>query len=60
MKIDEACINHNVSQITSDVLSSLYDILSDNSQDNFYRIESLGEIKGILLLADALKQALKQ
>lgn len=60
MKIDEACIDHNVALITSDCLSSIYEILNDNSQDNFNRIECLGEIRGILLLADALKEVLKQ
>lgn len=60
MKIDEACINHNVALMTSEIMTQLYEILNDNSQDNFYRIETLGEIKGILLLANALKDVLKQ
>lgn len=60
MKIDEACINHNVTRLTAEILTPLYEALNDNSQDNLYRIENLGEIKGMLMLADALKEVLKQ
>lgn len=60
MKINEACINHNVTRLTAEILTPLYETLNDNSQDNLYRIENLGEIKGMLMLADALKEVLKQ
>jgi len=60
MKIDEACINHNVTRLTAEILNPLYETLNDNSQDNLYRIENLGEIKGMLMLADALKEVLRQ
>lgn len=60
MKIDEACINHNVMRLTAEILTPLYDTLNSNDQDNLYRIEFLGEIKGMLMLADALKEVLKQ
>jgi len=59
MKIDEACINHNVTRLTAEVLTPLYDTLNSNDQDNLYRIEFLGEIKGMLMLADALKEVLR-
>ena len=60
MKINEDCINHNVTRLTAEILTPLYENLNDNSQDNLYRIENLGEIKGMLMLADALKEVLKQ
>jgi len=59
MKIDDACINHNVTRLTAEVLTPLYDTLNSNDQDNLYRIEFLGEIKGMLMLADALKEVLR-
>jgi len=59
MKIDETCINHNVTRLTAEVLTTLYDTLNSNDQDNLYRIEFLGEIKGMLMLADALKEVLR-
>lgn len=60
MKIDEACINHNVAHFVEDILTCLYDTLNDNPQDNLYRVEYLGEIRGVLILANALKEVLKQ
>lgn len=60
MKIDIDCINHNVTRLTAEILTPLYETLNDNSQDNLYRIEYLGEIKGMLMLADALKELLQQ
>jgi hypothetical protein len=60
MKIDVDSINHNVTRLTAEILTPLYETLNDNSQDNLYRIEYLGEIKGMLMLADALKELLQQ
>lgn len=61
MKIDESCINHNVAllvgKITDDLLT---EGLGDNSQDNIFRVEAIGEINGIILLANNLKEVLKQ
>ena len=59
MKIDVDSINHNVTRLTAEILTPLYETLNDNSQDNLYRIEYLGEIKGMLMLADALKEVLR-
>ena len=60
MKIDEACINHNVALLTENILRDSTDILNNDEQDNLYRIHTLGTIEGILLLANALKEVLKQ
>ena len=60
MKIDEACINHNVALVVDEITKMFYDILNDNSQDNLYRVECLGEVRGALLLAEKLKEVLKQ
>ena len=61
MKIDEACIDHNVAllvgKITDDLLA---EGLGDNSQDNLFRVEAIGEINGIIRLANNLKEVLQQ
>lgn len=60
MKIDEACINHNVTLLTENILRDSTDILNNDDQYNLYRIHTLGTIEGILLLANALKEVLRQ
>lgn len=58
MKIDEACINHNVALLTEKMSRESMDVLNNNDQDNLYRVHVLGTIEGILLLANALKEVL--
>ena len=60
MKIDEACINHNVALLTEKMSRESMDILNNNGQDNLYRVHVLGAIDGILQLANALKEVLRQ
>lgn len=61
MKVDVDCINHNVAllvgKITDDLLA---EGLGDNSQDNLFRVEAIGEINGIIMLANNLKEVLQQ
>ena len=56
----EACIDHNVAYLTENFLRNSTDILNNNDQDNLYRIHALGTIEGILILANALKEVLRQ
>jgi len=60
MKIDEACINHNVTLLTEKISQESMEILNNNDQDNLYRVHVLGTIDGILQLANALKEVLQQ
>lgn len=59
MKIDDACINHNVVRLVDEMTSSLYEYADETSNDDHMRIATLGEIRGICDLANALKEALK-
>ena len=59
MKIDEACINHNVVRQVDEITSSLYEYAGETSSDDHTRIAMLGEIRGICDLANALKEVLK-
>lgn len=61
MKIDEACINHNVALLVEKIkVEVLMGALNNNSQDDLYRVEALGEISGIIMLANNLKEVLPQ
>jgi len=61
MKIDTDCINHNVALLVEKIKTEvLINALSNNSQDDLYRVEALGEISGIIMLANNLKEVLQQ
>lgn len=55
MKIDEACIDHNVMKLVAQLTESMYEF-EDNT--DWYKM-TLGEISGITTLAEALKEVLK-
>lgn len=55
MKITEACINHNVDRLVADATETLYEWVDDEKMI----IAALGELRGIHLLAEALKEVLK-
>lgn len=61
MKIDEDCINHNAVRLIKDLLESRYDLIEEDKQDQElgYLIMTLGEIAGIIEMADAMKEVLK-
>ena len=55
MKIDENCIDHNVSNLVRQLIENLYDY--ENNAD-WYKM-MLAEINGVVLLAEMLKEVLK-
>jgi hypothetical protein len=55
MKIDENCIDHNVSNLVRQLIENLYDY--ENNAD-WYKM-MLAEINGVILLAEMLKEVLK-
>lgn len=61
MKIDEGCIEHNAVRLIHDLLKPRYDlIMGDNPADERgYMLMTLGEIGGIVEMAEALKEVLK-
>lgn len=59
MKIDEACINHNVVRLVDEMTATLYEYADANDQEDHERIATLGGIRGICDLANALKEVLK-
>lgn len=59
MKIDEACINHNVVRLVDEMTAALYEFSDANDQDDHVRISTLGGIRGVCDLANVLKEVLK-
>lgn len=61
MKIDTESINHNAVRLIKDLLESRYDLIEEDKQDQElgYLIMTLGEIAGIIEMADAMKEVLK-
>lgn len=55
MKIDSACIDHNVDRLIADATETLYEWIDDDKMI----IAALGEIRGIHQLAEALKEVLR-
>ena len=55
MKIDESCIDHNVTRLVAQLTENLYEYGDNN---DWYKM-MLAEISGVILLAEALKEALK-
>lgn len=59
MKIDEGCINHNAVRLIGEMVSELYEFTDDDGDLEHTRIATLGEIRGICQMADAMKEVLK-
>lgn len=61
VKIDTESINHNAVRMIKDLLESRYDLIEEDKQDQElgYLIMTLGEIAGIIEMANAMKEVLK-
>ena len=65
MKITEESINHNAIRLIKELVGTSYDMIMPNSEnyqnteERGFMLMTLGEINGIINLADALKEVLK-
>lgn len=60
MKIDEASINHNAMNIISGLVIDSYSMIDDKTdEERGIFLMTIGEIKGVIDLADEMKKALK-
>ena len=57
MKINEEDINHNAVRLINEL--DVWDLAGDEEGNDGFRIMTLGYIKGVTELADALKEVLK-
>ena len=60
MKLNEECINHNAVRIIKDLVENRYDMITDaTAEERGFLLMTLGEIAGIIEMADAIKEVLK-
>ena len=66
MKLDEASIDHNAVRLIKDLVGTSYDMIMPNDSGNYqnteergYMLMTLGEIQGVLDMAQAMKEVLK-
>ena len=57
MKIDEASINHNACRLIDELAASIYEV--DKKDDECLRALTLGNIRGVIEMANAMKEVLK-
>ena len=57
MKIDEASINHNACRLIDELTAGIYDI--SEKDDEHSRALILGNIRGVIEMANAMKEVLK-
>ena len=55
MKVDSACIDHNVDRLVGEITGELYEWVDSDKM----MATALGEIRGIHQLAEALKEVLR-
>lgn len=60
MKIDESCINHNALNLINDLVIDSYSMIDcDKDEERGFSLMTIGEIKGVIDLANELKKALR-
>ena len=59
MKITEDTINHCAVQSVKEITDFAYELNGDSKEDQAAVLIAIGEIRGIITMVDALKEALK-
>lgn len=59
MKIDEACVNHNALRIINDIVGIPYEYGDQDENADHYRLMTIGAVRGVLDMAEAMKEVLK-
>jgi hypothetical protein len=61
VRINNESINHNAVRLIKDLLESRYDLIEEDkqNQERGYLLMTLGEIAGIIEMADTMKEVLK-
>ena len=60
MKINEDCINHNTVRIIKELVECRYGMITEaTAEERGYLLMTIGEIAGIIEMADAMKEVLK-
>lgn len=61
MKIDDACIDHNIVRLIRDLIDTRYELIDNDkpAQERGFMMMTLGEIAGVIEMAEAMKEVLK-
>lgn len=59
MKIDEATINHNALKLIDEMISCPFDYCGEKPEEDHMRLVTIGEIAGVIEMANAMKKVLK-
>lgn len=61
MKINEECVNHNAVRLIKELVESRYEMIEEDKQniERGYLLMTIGEIAGIIEMADTMKEVLK-
>ena len=59
MKIDEGCIDHNALRIINDIVGSPYEYGGQDETADHCRLMTIGAVRGVLDMAEAMKEVLK-
>ena len=61
MKIDESCIDHNTVRLIRDLIDTRYELIDNDkpAQERGYTLMTLGEIAGVIEMAEAIKEVLR-
>ena len=60
MKIDEACINHNAVRLINEIVGIPYEYGDQDESADHCRLLTLGEVRGVLEMAEAMKEVLSE
>lgn len=60
MKIDEACINHNAVRLINEIMGNPYEYGDQDESTDHLRLLTLGEVRGVLDMAEAMKAVLSE
>jgi hypothetical protein len=59
MKIDEACINHNALRLINETVGIPYEYGDQDESADHLRLLTIGAVRGVLDMAEAMKKVLK-
>ena len=60
MKVTEDSINHNAVRLIKELVATRYDMIDDKpAQERGFMLMTLGEIAGMIEMAEALKEVLR-
>lgn len=61
MKIDDACIDHNIVRLIRDLIDTRYELIDNDkpAQERGFMMMTLGEIAGVIEMAEAIKEVLR-